>query len=275
LPPSADAVLPDQVFLVRLADGRTVVLHIEFQGRTSHKPMHLRLLDYMARLTDEYRDLDIYHVVIYVGHGAGRHDTGQHQATAPDGSVRLAWTYRVIRLWEMDAEQVLALGRPALLALVGQTRITQPEVVLPQVIDTFKIVPDREQQYRLFNAFVDLMSDEELLTMVEKMLENEELLIDTPFLRRLRREREQGHEEGLMEGVRGDILDILQIRLNPPAEQTQQMTAALNQITDEASLRILLRAVVQAENLAAFQAVLDEQRQQQAGEQSDNENGAT
>jgi hypothetical protein len=47
------------------------------------------------------------------------------------------------------------------------------------------------------------------------------------------------------------------------------MTAALNQITDEASLRILLRAVVQAENLAAFQAVLDEQ-QQQAGEQSDN-----
>jgi hypothetical protein len=86
--------------------------------------MHLRLLDYMARLTDEYRDLDIYHVVIYVGHGAGRHDMGQHQALAPDGSIRLAWTYRVIRLWEMDAAQVLALGRPALLALVGQTRIT-------------------------------------------------------------------------------------------------------------------------------------------------------
>jgi hypothetical protein len=174
----------------------------------------------------------------------------------------------------MDAEQVLALGRPALLALVGQTRITQPEVVLPQVIETFKTVTDREQQYRLFSAFVDLMHDEEILTMVEKMLDDEELLIDTPFLRRMQREREAGREEGRLEEVRENILDILQMRFSPPAEQVQQITAALDQVMEAASLRVLLRAVVQAENLAAFQAVLGEQRQQQASEPSDNGNGA-
>ncbi len=90
LPTSPDAVQPDQVFHVTLADGREVIFHIEFQGRTTHKPMPLRMLDYMARMTDAYRDMDIYHVVLYVGRGAGRHDTGQHQVTAPDGSIRLA-----------------------------------------------------------------------------------------------------------------------------------------------------------------------------------------
>jgi hypothetical protein len=153
---------------------------------------------------------------------------------------------------------------------VGQTRITQPEVVLPQVIDTFKTVPDAEQQYRLFNAFVDLMRDEELLTMVEKMLDDEELLIDTPFLRRVRRER----EEAALIKLRENILEILQIRFSLTAEQGQQMTDALAQFTGEARLHTLFQAAVQAENLAAFQAMLDEQRQQQAGEQSDNENGA-
>ncbi len=264
LPPSADAVQSDQVFHVTLADGRTVVLHLEFQGRTSHKPMPLRMLDYMARLTAVYRDVDIAHSVLYVGDGAGRHDTGQHQATAPDGNIRLAWQYQVMRLWEMDAEQVLALGRPALLALVGQTRIRQPEVVLPQVIATFKMVTDAEQQYRLFNAFVALISDEEVLTMVEKLLDDEDLLTDTPFLRRLRREREAGLQEGTLRTLRHDILKILQTRFNLSADQMQQITVALDQVADEAQLDTLFLTALQAESLATFQAVLDEKQQASA-----------
>jgi hypothetical protein len=38
----------DQVFHVTLADGRALVLHIEFQGRASHQPMKWRMLEYMA-----------------------------------------------------------------------------------------------------------------------------------------------------------------------------------------------------------------------------------
>jgi hypothetical protein len=252
LPPRTDPVQPDQVFLVTLADGRQVVLHIEFQGRTSHKPMPLRMLDYLARLAEVYRDMPIYSVVFYVGQGAGQHDTGLHQIAAPDGSSSLTWRYRVIRLWEMNAEQVLALGRPALLALVGQTRIAQPDMVLPQVIETFKTVTDREQQYRLLTAFVALMNDEELLTMVEKLLDDEELLIDTPFMRRLRREREQT--------MRQTILETLQVRLNPTPDQMQQISEALDQIGDESLLHTLFLAALQAENLTGFQTVLSEQR---------------
>jgi hypothetical protein len=188
---------------------------------------------------------------------------------APDGRVNLAWQYEVIRLWEMDAEQVLAMGRPALLALVGQTRITQPEVVLPQVIETFKTVTDREQQYRLLTACISLMSDKELLPMIEKLIEQDDLFGDMPYLQRI----QEKYEEGVLVTLRQNILKILQTRFNLPMEQVQQMPEALDQVTEEARLDTLFMTALQAENLAAFQAVLDEQ-QQQAGEPSDNGNGA-
>jgi hypothetical protein len=181
---------------------------------------------------------------------------------APDGQISLAWTYQVIRLWELAADDLLALGRPALLALVGQTRIAQPETLLPQVIETFKTVTDREQQYRLLTAFVALISDEELLTMVEKLLDDEELLIDTPFMRRLRRER----EEGVLMNLRQNILEILQVRFSLTAEQGQQIGALLEQMTDEPRLHTIFRAALQAASLTGFQTVLSEQWQQQTGE---------
>jgi len=44
----AETMAADQVFHVTLADARTLVLHIEFQGRTSHQPMEWRMLEYLV-----------------------------------------------------------------------------------------------------------------------------------------------------------------------------------------------------------------------------------
>ncbi len=150
---------------------------------------------------------------------------------------------------------MLALGRPALLALVGQTRIRHPEQVLPRVIETFKTVTDREQQYHLLNAFVTLIDDQEVLTMMETWLADDDLLIDTPFMRRLRENR----AEGRIEAVRDDFLEILQKRFSPTAEQQQQMTAALQQIPDEDRLRTLLLEMVEASSFAEVQAMVAQQ----------------
>src|SRR5215510_12823146 len=72
----------DQVFHVVLADGRQVILHIEFQGRRSHPPMPWRMLEYISRLAGTYR-LELLSVVFYVGRGAGADDTGHHQVQSP------------------------------------------------------------------------------------------------------------------------------------------------------------------------------------------------
>jgi predicted transposase YdaD len=191
----------DQVFLVTLADGRTHVLHIEFQGRVSHQPMQWRMLEYMARLASMHR-LEVWSVVLYVGRGAGLGDTGDYQLTAPDGAAALSWRYQVVRLWEMPAEELLTMGRPALLALVGQTRIDRPEVLLPQVVARMRSVPDAEMRGRLLTTLVALISQEEMTAMVERLLEEDGLLLDTPFVRRMR-------TEGALMARRQSILDVL------------------------------------------------------------------
>jgi predicted transposase YdaD len=114
----AETLAAGQIFHVTLADGHVLVLHIEFQGRTSHQPMEWRMLEYMTRLVHTHR-LDLWSVVFYVGRGAGAGDTGHYQVNGPDGTTTLAWRYGVVRLWQMHAEELLAVGRPALLALAN------------------------------------------------------------------------------------------------------------------------------------------------------------
>ena len=109
----------------------------------------------------------------------------------------------------MQAEELVAVGRPALLALVGQTHIQTPEVLLPQVVAYIRNVSDVEMRGRLLTALVALISQEEIIAMVERLLEEDGLLLDTPYLRRMR-------AEGALMARRQSILDALRLRFDPP-----------------------------------------------------------
>ena len=259
----AETLAADQVFQVTLTDGRTLVLHIEFQGRTSRAPMEWRMLEYIVRLAHTYR-LDLWSVGIYVGRGAGAGDIGSYQVNGLDGTPTLAWRYHVIRLWQMRAEELLAMGRPALLALIGQTQIETPEAVLPDVVARLQSVPDPERRDRLLTALTALIPEEEMVAMVERMIDREELLLDTPFLRRIREEgRTEGRAEGRAEAAlaarRRSILDVLVVRFDPPVSVYQQIERQLATITDEAHLAQLLAAAVRAESVADFQATMSQE----------------
>jgi hypothetical protein len=228
-----------------------LVLHIEFQGRASHQPMKWRLLEYMARLATTHH-LDVWSAVLYVGRGAGIDDTGRYQLTGPGGAVTLSWHYQVVRLWAMQAEELVATGRPALLALVGQTHIEAPEVLLPQVVTHMRSVSDADMRGRLLTALVALISQEEMIAMVERLLEEDGLLLDTPFLRRMR-------AEGALMARRQSILDALRLRFDPPISVYQQLERYLETVTDEAQLEKLFAVAVRGENLADFQAAMREE----------------
>jgi predicted transposase YdaD len=261
-----ETTLADQVFQVTLADGRTLVLHIEFQGRRSHRPMQWRMLEYIARLA-EMHHLGVCSVVFYVGRGAGANDTGQHQIICAEGGTTVSWHYRVIRLWEMKAEELLGLGRPALLALIGQTQIDHPDEFLPQVVERLKTIPDPEQQGRLLTALAALISDEEMITMIEKLVERDELF-DSPFLRRIRQEgwqegkmegRAEGQAEGREEGragLRRALLNALIVRFDLSALVYQQLERQLHTISDESQLEALLTAAIRCDSVAGFQEQL-------------------
>ena len=113
------------------------------------------------------------------------------------------------------------------------------------------------------------------------LIEREELLMDTPFLRRLRKEAlekgleegreaglEEGREAGLEAGVklgiaqgailmrRQDILDALILRFDPAASIYRELEKVLTTIESEAELERLFAAAIRATNLADFQAAL-------------------
>jgi predicted transposase YdaD len=255
----------DQAFRVTLGNGQALLLHIEFQGRSSRPPLPWRMLEYMARLAYTHR-LAMRSVVFYVGHGAGADDPGHHQVDDADGEATLAWRYQVIRLWQMTAEELLALESPALLALVGQTRFEQPEDILPRVIIRLRRVPDAERRGRLLTALLALLPDEEMVTMVERLLENDVLLLDTPYLRRIREEgREEGRQEGRLEGALGmrrrDILQALALRFTPNDPVYRQVAQRLEQVTDETLLEALFAAAIRSDSMTAFLIALDRTHQ--------------
>jgi predicted transposase YdaD len=201
--PATDPIRSDAVFYVTTVEGKKAILHIEFQGARSRKPMSLRELEYLVRLANEYPTLPIHSVVIYVGKGAGKDDSGEYRVPRLDGKSALTWQYEVIRLWEMEAEELLATGKLALLPLIGQTRIGDPFAVLTEVLKRVKNVPDTERRGRLLMAIGTLMEDKEILAMLERMITvmEDELQLDTPFMQRLREAREEGISLGREEGI--------------------------------------------------------------------------
>ena len=100
--------------------------------------------------------------------------------------------------------------------------------------------------------------------MVEKIIENsEELLLDTPYLQRMRSiGREEGvqigREEGRVLGLREAILDGITQRFDPVASQYRQASQMLDQITRHDTLQQLHWALFEVEDMAAFMARLAE-----------------
>lgn len=266
----------DLLLRVQQDDSTFCLLHLEFQGRRSPRPMPLRMLDYMARLV-QLHGLPLQSVVIYLESGAGRNDTGQHQHLQPNGTPALRWHYQVVALWQMQAEELLALGRRSLLPLIGMTQITQPATTLPQVVAALHAEPDMTQRLELFRQFIGLLKDEELVAMTRELITDLDLeeLREFPFLweqyqRYHQQARDEGKAEGIAEGkaegiaetarakTLEHILEGVVLRFNPSAASYREIEKALHSITDLDRLSTIFRYVFQATDYAAFeQAVLN------------------
>ena len=93
---------------------------------------------------------------------------------------------------------------------------------------------------------IALLDDQEIIDMIENMLKDEGLLMDTPFLRRVRTE-----ERNRMQ--RQDILNAMVWRFDPPSSAYQQIEHALIQINNAEILTLLHKTAVQADTFDNFQ----------------------
>ncbi len=273
---SAGTLRSDTVFRVWLADEREVLLHVEFQGARSDRPMSWRMLDYLSRLAQREEAQCLESVVIYVGTGAGLRDSGEYCVAGYTGAPTLTWRYRVIRLWQMSAAELLALGRPALLPLIGQTQLTQPKQELREAVTTLAHLPSDADRARLFAALSSLLPDREVLEMLEQLIEfiAQDPMLETPYLRRMREKgiaeglekgRAEGLEKGIVkgraEGLLESVLDAITLRFTPSIADYRRIEQRLATISDIEQLRVLLQAVLQAVDLAEFEQTLNEMSQ--------------
>ncbi len=107
---------------------------------------------------------------------------------------------------------------------------------------------------------------------LEQLLEQSDELLDTPYLRKMRRigweqgqkvgreeGLEEGREEGREEGLRQAVLDGLIRRFNPPASEYRDIALMLERgVPYEALLRIHA-ALFDTDDFLAFRARLDEE----------------
>ena len=269
LPPK-EPLRADSLLQVTLADGSLTLLHIEIQGKSSNRPMHWRMLDYINLIAQnqlQNSQNNLCSVVIYVGEGAGKADNGEYAIDCPLGNKTLTWSYRVIHLWEMPAEFFLETGVPALIALIGQTRMEHPRETIIKAINSIQTqVQDKEKQAQLYSIFSSLQQNEEAIKMVEQYLNEMEVdIFDTPLLRRVRGEgRNEGYEKAIAEGkelweadgeersLRNALLDVIALRFNTPINNYRQLETYLNQINDAKLLRTLHQKAILADDFMAF-----------------------
>ena len=237
----------DLVFRLTLADGRTCLFHLEFQGRRSRPNMPYRQLNHLSRLALQHDSPSILEsFVLYVEKYAGNEDDGSYQVERLDGSSAISWFYTPVHLWREPAETLLAIDKPGIIPLMGLMQIQQPEVTLPKMVERLKAEPDALVRKDLFNALLALLNNEECLAMLEKLVDPDEFLLDTPFLRQIRK---QSKVE--------DILEAVFIRLNPPVQVYSDIEKKLAMVNDTEALQQIFTAALTADTIETFTNVLD------------------
>ena len=110
------------------------------------------------------------------------------------------------------------------MALLGQTPMAQPEAILPAVVTRIRSVADDALRGHILSALLALLPDEEMVSMVERLLEEDEWLLELPYLRRIRaEERRQGEVEVLLRQLRsrfGVLPEDVTARLNTADAET-------------------------------------------------------
>lgn len=244
--PGQDARV-DRLFRVLLVDGRKVILHTEFQGRSSQEPIRFRMLDYITRIVRTERELQLHSVVFYIGEGVGALDNGDHQIDSFDGQPAVRWRYQVVHLWKIKAEELIALNRPGLSALVGLSRMDNPETVIPKVVAQIQAVPSAETRRHLLAGLIALIDDQEVIYMIRNIIKEDGLLMNTPFLREVR-----------ADARRSDVVNAIAWRYDPPLSVFKHIEETVATIADEETLMALLKATIETPALSDFQKILND-----------------
>ncbi len=259
--PTVKSRQTDSLLRVRI-DGEDALVHHEFQTTDSTDiPMPRRMAGYMGRAIEQY-GLPIYSHVIYLRPNAGRRDRGHYTQALPGYEVMVK--YKVIRLSEIEGQDIIAGGHPGLLPfapLMKRPAGMSSEAWLRACIRmTDAVSLDHAIKVDFLGGLAILSGLAYELTIIRSIISQEgvmdAIMRESSFAQYLKQQGvKQGIEQGVRERAVEDILDVLEIRFGPVS--AHPVAAPIAAIDDLQRLKQLHRAAVQVDDLEAFQRLLD------------------
>lgn len=263
----------DLLFVIE--DPPRTILHLELQSSSSARPMPLRELEYITRTVDAEIGVPtsvtprLHSVVIYIGEGAGSNDTGHYNVLGIDDTITLQWHYTVIHLWKMTPQWLQSLEQPALLALAGQTKLTEPETELAETLTQIRQIEDKSLREHIIASFASLLPSREVIAMMEAYLESDEQwVLELPYLQMIREKAikeglTEGRAEGAVRALRKAILGGVVERFDPASRIYVRLERQLEQIDQAEALQSMLIKLFSMEDVEILLASVEKQIQAQ------------
>jgi hypothetical protein len=98
-------------------------------------------------------------------------------------------------------------------------------------------------------VLVALTGDKEMIAMIERFIEEEGLLMNMPFLQKIR-------AQSRSEAQRRAVLDVIAWRFNPPVLAYQQLEQDFASLSESELSGALLKTAAQAQTFEEFQRTL-------------------
>ena len=232
-------------------NGEEVLIHFEFQTTDSYDPeMALRMAGYIIRTVETYR-LPVYSSVIYLRPDAGRRDPGHYSQDITKHQIFIE--YQVLRLIEIDGEPILDAKPAGLIPftpLMKRPTGVDSEEWFRRCVQTADSidVPNKPAYLGSLAVLGNLIYDPETISNI--ILEE---TMNQPSI--IEYWSEQARQQSAREIARENILEAIELRLQPDAPQT--FKPALEAIDDLQRLKQLFRAAILAENVEDFRQALE------------------
>ena len=159
--------------------------------------------------------------------------------------VSLQW--RVVELWNLDAEELLATSDPGLMPWVSLTRFDgPPEPVLNRcrrVIDERALPEERANLLAVSQVLAKLRFDDDLLL---KIFGGRQAMIESPLLKELT-------DEARTEANQAAVITVLESRLGPVPDD---LAGAVRALGSEERLREAIKLAARCPDLEAFRVHL-------------------
>ena len=239
-------------------EGKEFVLHIDFQAEYKHN-IPDRILGYTYRVYEKYK-LPVYSVVILLK------ETGVEIRTKTEIKVRdlrsLRHEYKVIKLWEVEAEEILEKkikGLYPLLPLMktdksGEEIISEAARLIEKEVEDIEHKADAYVALRIFSAISFPTA------LVNKILKRRDIMIQSAAYQEILQEGERlGIERGERLGIERGILEVLGERFGFVSSKLEQEMRGLQgmKVCD-----FLLRKAVKVASMEEFKELLEKVKQE-------------